>query len=143
MVLMNWGSKKVALSGGMLQNDEYSLVTFCKFELKLHEIQYFILVMNTYVYVNVFEIEKYRPNSWYWWPVKREGKGISMGSRVGRGLQLFIYKHPFLLKTASKYMKMLANSGLWYMDILSYFLYFSVFLKFLKVNRVRMGTLYL
>lgn len=38
-------------------------------------------------------------------------------------------------KTASKYIKMLDNSGLWYMDILSYFLYFSVFLNFLIIDK--------
>jgi hypothetical protein len=52
---------------------------------------------------------------------------------VGRGLS-FLYRHLFLLKTTSKYMKILGNSGLWYMDILSYFLYFSVFLNFLKIK---------
>lgn len=70
-----------------------------------------------------------------------EGKGMSVGG-MGWGLFKgdfsFIYKHPFLLKskkTASKYIKILDNSGLWHMDILSYFLYFSVFLNFLKINK--------
>lgn len=57
----------------------------------------------------------------------------------------FLYKHPLLFqKTSSKYKKILIDSGLWYRDILSYFLYFSVFLKFLKIRMgVRMGMLYL
>lgn len=68
-----------------------------------------------------------------------------MGWGLFKGDFNFIYKHPFLFKTkqtASKYIKILDNSGLWYMDILSYFLYFSVFLNFLKIRMgVRMGTL--
>ena len=57
----------------------------------------------------------------------------------GRGLLegdfSFIYKHQFLLKDCRKYIEILVNSGLWYMDILSYFLYFSVFLNFLKISK--------
>lgn len=70
-----------------------------------------------------------------------EGKGMRVGEGgIGlvRGDFSFIYKRPFLFKkkkTARKYIEILVNSGLWYMDILSYFLYFSVFLNFLKINK--------
>lgn len=66
----------------------------------------------------------------------RERTGAGGG---GGGFSVDISIHS--LKTASKYMKILANFQLRYMDIMSYFLNFSVFFKIRM--EVMVGTLHL
>ena len=145
------------VEGGNEVAEWYILIPwhFCIFELKFASQSSVLYISNRYIYVCMLflrwigriqtkllivvsceELKREGDKCWGW--------GLDWG--LVKGDLLFICKHPISLKNkrlqVNIYIKILGSSGLWYIAILSYFLYFSVFLNFLRINKngVRMGT---
>lgn len=113
----------VAVGRLSLQEDAYSTVT-----LKLN-----LLWAPVPAYVHMYVDEMHRKDADQLLRVRKGG---------GRGRAGFSFHTSIRsLKDAGKYMKILANFQLCYMNIMSYFLYFSVFFKIR--TEVMAGTLHL